>query len=380
MEIETLKPPGTGATTGTLERPSERGGPDPDRRLDPHDAHDEPRRLSRVGRALAALARWFLLIVLVVLAPVALILWSVTPRVTSPSQLADEAIAAGLTSAVQAALVDQLSDGLTEQEDSPLRAAELRPVIGRSLSQDWVDEQLILLADELDRWLGASGAELPDLVIDLTPVKESLAADDQTLSLISEAMGCNGFGCPSPESALIDMLDEVPDEVALLTIGGESDTEDAQEILTARDRLQTATRLIAMIPLVLAALVVALVLAARRGSRNRWLGAVLVAISVPVLAVATLLPRWASSWVSGSVPGEIPIERTSLEEVFNWAFRPAGSVAQLILIVGAASLVTSVALAVRRRAGVPDHVGSSQFTVHSRQFRKGADCELKTVN
>ncbi len=366
MEIETLKPPGTGATTGTLERPSERGGPDPDRRLDPHDAHDEPRRLSRVGRALAALARWFLLIVLVVLAPVALILWSVTPRVTSPSQLADEAIAAGLTSAVQAALVDQLSDGLTEQEDSPLRAAELRPVIGRSLSQDWVDEQLILLADELDRWLGASGAELPDLVIDLTPVKDSLAADDQTLSLISEAMGCNGFGCPSPESALIDMLDEVPDEVALLTIGGESDTEDAQEILTARDRLQTATRLIAMIPLVLAALVVALVLAARRGSRNRWLGAVLVAISVPVLAVATLLPRWAPPRVLGSIPDEIPIDRASLEEVFTWAFRPAGSVAQLILIVGAASLVTSVALATRRRAGVPDHVGSSQSTVSKR--------------
>lgn len=165
--------------TGTLERSLERIGSDPVGLRGAPDAPSEPKALSTTGRTLAAVARWFLFIVLVGLAPVALIAWSVTPRVTSSPQLADAAIESGLTGAVRGALVDQLSSKLAEQEDSPFHAAQLRPVIERSLSQDWFDAQLTLLAAELDGWLGTSGDELPDLVIDLTPVKRSLAADDR---------------------------------------------------------------------------------------------------------------------------------------------------------------------------------------------------------
>lgn len=49
----------------------------------------------------------------------------VEPRVTSPPQLADEAIESGLTGAIRGAPVDQLSVALAEQEDSPFDAGEL---------------------------------------------------------------------------------------------------------------------------------------------------------------------------------------------------------------------------------------------------------------
>jgi hypothetical protein len=245
-------------------------------------------------------------------------------------------------------LVDQLSTMLAEQEDSPFLAGELRPMIERNLSQDWFDEQLTLLADELDRWLATSSDELPDLVIDLRAVKASLEADDQALSLIAEAMDCSGPRCPSPESALVDMLAEVPDEVALLTVGAESDTDHGREILKGRDQFQTIDRMIAVVPLVLVAVLVAMVLFARRGSRIRWLGATLVVVAAPVLAAAMLLPGWASQWAAGSLPGEISFNRASLEEVFTWVTRPAGSVARLMLVAGVAALVTSVVLDIRR--------------------------------
>lgn len=348
METEVSQSASTDTAAPALERSLERPGPDRVGRRDTPNAAFEPSAVSAAGRTLAALARWFLFIVLVVLAPVALIAWSVTARVTSLPQHADQAIESGLTGAARRALVDQLSAALAEHEDSPIDAGQLRPVIERSLSQDWFDEQLTLLADELDRWLGTSSDEPPDLVIDLTSVKGSLAADDQTLSLVTGAMDCDSPRCPSPESALVILLSEVPDEVALLTIGAESDTDLGQEILEARDRFQTIDRLIAMVPLLLAGALAGLVLLARRGSRIRWLGVTLVAIAVPVLAVATLLPGWASQWVSGFLPGEISLNRASLEAVFSWANRPAGSVALLMLLAGITALVASVALGLRR--------------------------------
>jgi hypothetical protein len=145
------------------------------------------------------------------------------------------------------------------------------------------------------------------------------------------------------------MLSEVPDEMVLLTAGVEFDADSGREILEARGQFQTVDRLTALVPLVLAAVLLAMVLFARQGSRLRWLGATLVVVAVPVLAVATLLPRWASKWAAVFLPGEILLNRTSLEEVFAWATRPAGSVAGLMLLAGVAAVITSVILDIRRR-------------------------------
>jgi len=349
MDTEVSQTASTGITTPTLERSVERLLPDPDGRRDTPDSPSKPKALSALGRTLAALARWVLFIALAVSAPVGLIVWSATPRATSPSQLADKAIESGLTDELRVAMVEQLVISLVEGEDSPLPAGELRPVIEDGFSQEWFDDQLTLLADELDGWLGASSDELPDLVIDLSAVKDTMAADDQALSLIAESMDCIGPRCPSPELALADMLAEMPDEVALLTIGDESDAVPGPEVLEARDQFRTVDRLIAVVPLVLAAALVAIVLLARRGSRIRWLGATLVVIAVPVFAVATVLPGWVSGWLTGLVPDELQLNRATLEEVFNWVIQPTGSVARWMLLAGVAALVTSVVLDIRRR-------------------------------
>lgn len=155
------------------------------------------------------------------------------------------------------------------------------------------------------------------------------------------------------------MLSELPDEVAFLTIVTESETDPGPQILKARGQFQTLDRAIAMVPLVLVAVLAAIVLLARRGSRIRWLGAALVTIAVPVLVVATLLPGWASQWASGSLPGGTPLTRASLEEVLTWVMRPAGSAARWLLLAGVAALVTSVALGVRRRRRAADRIALS---------------------
>lgn len=349
MAGETSQPTRGGTTAQESGRAEGWIGPDPvDHRAAP-DTPPEPPRVAAAGRILMAVARWLLFIALIGLAPVALIAWSVTPRVTSPSQLADEAIASGLTKGVRGALVDQLTTELVELEDSPLHAGELRPVIERNLSQGWFDEQLTRLAAELDRWLGTSRDELPNLVIDLTPVKESLAADAGALSLIAPAMGCTVPRCPSAAPALGDMLDRVPDEVAILTIGTESDTDSRQEIMDARTRFQTIDRLIAMIPLVLVAGLTALVLLARPGSRVRWLGTTLVVIAIPVLATAMLLPGWAARRVAGSLPDDIRLDLSSIRDAFNWAIRPAETAAWWMLLAGVVALVAAIAGEARRR-------------------------------
>jgi len=353
MESEASQSVSAGTTTPTLERSIEHSFPDPHGRRDGPDPYLKPKALSALGRALAALARWILVIVLVLLAPIGLIAWSVAPRVTNPSQLADEVIESGLSEQIRVAMVDQISVNLADGEDSPVGADELRPVVENGFSQGWFNEQLIQLADEFEGWLSASGDGLPDLAIDLTPVKETLTADDQALSLIADRMDCTGPRCPSSELTLLNMLSEIPDEVDLLTIGAEPDTEPDPGILEARNQIQTIDRQIGLVPLVLVAALVAIALLARRDSRIRWLGSTLVVIAVPLFAVAMLLPGLASGWASGLLSDKIQISSANLEEVFSWVFGPAGSVARWMLLAGVTAVAISVALNIRRRRVSP---------------------------
>ena len=352
MATETSKTTSTGIAPRTLEHPPGEFYPDPVARSSSDNvplAPVEPKAPSGVGRALAALARWFLVVLLVVVAPIGLIAWSVTPRVTSPTQLVDEAIDSGLTAAVRAALIDQFSTSLVESDNSPFEADELRPVVESILSQSWLDEQLTSVAAELERWLDTSSADPPALVVDLTPVKGSLVEDDQALGLIGEGLGCADSRCAASELALASMLVEVPDEVEFLTIGDESDDDPTKAFLDARDTFQTARSLIGMIPLVLIAALTAVVLLARRSSRLRWLGGTLIAIALPILTVVTLLPGRAAGWVVDSIEGDIPLELTSLEDVFGWVAHPAGFVAWLLLVGGIIALAASITLGVRGR-------------------------------
>ena len=321
MATETSKTTSTGISFPTLERSPEQFYPDPViRRSEPATpvAPFEPKAPSGFRRISAAMARWFLVVLLVVVAPVGVIAWSVTPRVTSPSQLAGEAIDSGLTAAVRAALIDQFSTNLAESDNSPFEADELRPVVASILSQDWLDGQLTSVAGELDGWLETSSADPPELVVDLTSAKGSLIEDDQALSLIAEGLGCVDIRCGAAELALASMLVEVPDQVEFLTIGDESDDDPTRAFLDARDTLQTARSLIGMIPLVLMAAFAAVMLLARRGARLRWLGGTLIAIALPIVTVVTMLPGWAAQRVVDSIEGDIPLELSSLEDLFGW--------------------------------------------------------------
>ncbi len=349
MATENSKATSTGLSFPTLEQSPEQFYPDPIARSSEPEtprASLEPKAPSGVGRILAAMARWFLVVLLIVVAPVGVIAWSVTPRVTSPSQLAGEAIDSGLTAAVRSALIDQFATSLAESDNSPFEADELRPVVASILSQEWLDGQLTSVASELDRWLDTSSVDPPELVVDLTPVKRSLVEDDQAVALIAQRIGCGDPRCAVAAAELAVMLVEVPDEVEFLAIGDESDDDPTKGFLAARDTFRTARGLIGMIPLVLIAALAAVVLLARRGARLRWLGGTLIAVALPILAVVTVLPSWAAQRVVDSIEGDIPLELSSLEDVFGWVAHPAGFVAWLLLAAGVIALGTS---SVRKR-------------------------------
>ena len=352
MATEISKTTDTGIAPRTLEHSPESFYPDPVTRGDPvpvaRPTPPEPGAASGVGRFLAALARWFLVVVLVLVAPLGVVAWSITPRVTSPAQLADEAIASGLTAAVRSALIDQFSTDLAESENSRFDANELRPVVEGVLSQSWLDGQLTAVAGALDRWLDISNADPPALVVDLTLVKDALVENDRALALIGEGIGCGEPQCAASEVALAGMLVDVPDEVEFLAIGDESGSDSTRAMLDARDTVQTARSLIGMIPLVLIAALAAVVLLAPKGAGLRWLGSTLVAIAVPILAAVTLLPGWASGRVVDSIEGDIPLEVGLLEDVFGWVAHPAGFVAWLLLAGGVIALGASVTMRRRR--------------------------------
>ena len=91
MATETSKTTGTGISFPTLERSPEQFYPDPVARSSSHEtpvAHIKPKAPSDFGRIPAALGRWVLIIVLVLVAPVGLIAWTVTGQCRHVKSLA----------------------------------------------------------------------------------------------------------------------------------------------------------------------------------------------------------------------------------------------------------------------------------------------------
>lgn len=172
--------------------------------------HQPPSR--HTGRAAT---RWLLVVPFVVMAPIAR---TAMPRVTSPAMVAEEVIEIGLTHSARAALVDGFASQLAERRNAPLTEATMREVFDRSLTQEWFDEQVLNIAGELDRWLLGTTTQLPDLVIDLVPIKTALASDPDAMALVASFVGCEGIEC-APEGQTVEVaLVRMPDQAALLTV------------------------------------------------------------------------------------------------------------------------------------------------------------------
>jgi hypothetical protein len=218
--------------------------------------------------------------VLVVTAPLALIVWAATPRITSPTQLAGLGVEVGLTGIVRRDIVDQLSSELAERRQSPAESTQMRSVFERSMTQAWSDEQVMSVAAELDEWQAGTDPQPPELVVDLRPVKASLAADPEALFLVADLIGSE-----QAERSVAVALAGVPDELSLLSDAPE--TESPEGLFTARDILADVRTARQLIPLVLLVVFALTVLLARSGGRLKSAGKTIAMVGVP-LVVASL--------------------------------------------------------------------------------------------
>ena len=294
-------------------------------------------KVSGAGRKAAGLTRGLLLILFTVVAPIALLAWAVLPRLMSPAALADQVIEVGLTQTLRAAIVDQLSSELADRQNTPAAADEMRSVFDRSLTQDWFDEQVTSVAGELELWLAGTDDEPPLLEIDLVPVKTSLAADPEAIRLVAELVGADER-VAVPEGALAG----IPDQVSLLS--GSEDPGSADDLFAARDFVDIASRWRGMIPLVVFGVFAMIMLLARRGTRLRWTGSALLAVALPILAVAALAPRLVAQQAASLVPAEVALEGAEVEALVAWILDPAWSLALWVLVAGLAAVVASVAV------------------------------------
>ncbi len=244
------------------------------------DPPHAPTAAPRPARAAGSLTRGLLLVLLVMASPAALIVWTATPRITSPTELAEQAIAIGLTEAVRGEIVDELSSELAERRNSPTESDQMHLVFERSLSQAWFDEQVLAIAAELDRWLDGANPEPPELIVDLRPVKASLAADPEALFLVADLIGTEqGTG------SIAIALAGVPDEVSLLSEPPEPGSPEG--LYTAREVLGDVRMVRLAIPVVLLVVFALTVLLARRDTRVRSAGRTLAIIGVPLLVASS---------------------------------------------------------------------------------------------
>ncbi len=319
------------ASTATLAEPAEA-----EPRVLPAGAPDRTAKVSGAGRTAAGLTRLLLFIVFMVVAPIALLVWAVLPRLMSPAALAGEAIDVGLTESLRAAIVDQLASELADQQSIPVATDQMRSIFDRSLTQDWFDEQLTSVAGELEIWFAGADEELPSLQIDLVPVKTSLAADPEAIRLVAELIGADEEAA-IPEGALAG----IPDRVSLLS--GSEDPGSRDDLFAARDFVDTASSRRGMIPLVVFGVFAMIVLLARRGTRLRWAGSALLAVALPILALAALAPRWVGQQAMSLVPDEVGLEGAEVEALVSWILGPARSQGLWVLFAGIAAIVASVA-------------------------------------
>lgn len=294
----------------------------------------EPRPPARrTGRAAT---KWFLVVPFVLLAPLAILAWSVTPRITSPGLVAEEAVDIGLTESARAVLLDSFASELAERRESPLAEDTLREVYERSLTQEWFDEQVLSVSGELDRWLEGSATQLPDLVIDLVPVKTALASDPEAMAMVADFIGCEGLECaPSNQPAEV-ALEGVPDRVAL--IGPDADPDG---LLQARSMLGSVRKTGQFGPLILLGEFGLLIMLARRHGRLRFAGGLLFAVGATVVLAAILIPGWLGANFAESLPPDVPVEAGDFAALVAWTLVPARTMAYWLVGVGAAAYVGS---------------------------------------
>ena len=301
--------------------------------------------LAKVGSKIALLLRWWLFGVLIFVGPIAVLAWTVGPRVTDPQLVMDKAIDLGLTDMARTTLIDQVVTQLDAEQDLPVDAEAAAGVLERGITQDWVDGQFTGFATDLSSWLALSGDQPPELVVDLEPVKESIAADPQALSIFEEDPGCEGPGCTPPGLLLAELLGGIPDAVNLPA--GE-DPAGVTSLLDGRERLQFVGDIVDAIPRLLAVVVLLILLFARGGTRLRWLGAAVAIPAVPVLLISTLLPSLAAGIAAGSLPDVIPLDTEALKELLRWITAPARTLATIGLVAGALVFTVGSVLSFRR--------------------------------
>ncbi len=301
----------------------------------------------RAGRAAT---RWFLVVPFVLIAPIALITWTAMPRITSPVMVAEEAVEIGLTRSARTALIDEFASQLAERRDAPLTEATMREVFDRSLTQEWFDEQVLNITGELDRWLLGTSSRLPDLVIDLVPVKTALASDPDAMALVTSFVGCEGIEC-APEGQTVEVaLVGMPDQAALLTAGAGS--SQAEGLIRARGLLQSGRRMSGLAPLILLGELTLLALLARRHGRMRFTGGVLVAVGSLVLLIGWFGPGWVGGEVAGSIPADVPVAPADIAALVSWVLEPARTLAYWIVAAGAIAYAGSFALTAMGRRPV----------------------------
>jgi hypothetical protein len=289
----------------------------------------------RVGRAAT---KWFLVVPFVVLAPIAIVAWSAVPRLASPALVAEEAVSIGLTESARSVLVDGLAAELAERRDMPLAEDSFREVYERSMTQEWFDEQVLDIARELDQWLLGTSHELPDLAVDLVPVKIALASDPETMAVVSEHIGCDGGECAPTGEPSGATLAGVPDRVALLA--PDADTEG---LIRMRNLLDTARQTGRFGPLFLLGEFALLILLARRHARLRFTGGLLFVVGTLVVLATWLGPGWVGLRLVDSLPPDVPVEAADIAALVSWTLEPARMVAYWLVGVGAAAYVGSFA-------------------------------------
>lgn len=289
---------------------------------------------TRVGRGLLRL-------LLVILAPLALIVWAVLPRVTSPALLADQAVESGLTSIVRDGLVDQLSSELSERRGSPAQSEQMRSVFERSVTQAWLDEQVMIVAAELDEWFAGTDDRPPELVVDLTPVKASLAADPEALFLVADLVGAEQV-----DGSVAVALAGVPDRVELFS--EETESEFPEGAYTVREVMATARTARQMIPVTVLLVFALFVLLARAGQRLRSGGRTLLAVGIPLLIASLLMPMVAS-WLAVDAMSDLPIDAADLESFLSWMFEPVRPVGFVLLTAGLAAVIAAFMTDLLRR-------------------------------
>ena len=214
----------------------------------------------------------------------------------------------------------------------------MRSIFDRSLSQEWFDDQVRSVTGELEIWLGGTSQTAPELVIDLRPVKATLAADPEALFLVADMVGSEEV-----EGSFAAALAGVPDEVEML---GDAAPGEPEPLFAARDYLADARSVRRLIPFALIGLFGLIVLLTKPGARLGSAGRTLALIGVPLLVASFVMPALTSEIVVGSMPSEIPIDAGDIAGLLSWVLEPVRPIAIGLGAAGGTLMATSFGVGV----------------------------------